>query len=41
MRRHLPHAVLGGGVDLVLGSRVFVRVQAQFFQVRLGVGLRF
>ena len=41
MRRHLPHVVLGGGVDIALGSRVFVRVQAQFFQVRLGVGLRF
>ena len=41
MRRHLPRVVVAGGVDIALGSRVFVRVQAQVFQVRLGMGLRF
>ena len=41
MRRHLRRVVVAGGVDIALGSRVFARVQAQVFQVRVGVGLRF
>ena len=41
MRRHLRRVVMAGGVDIALGSRVFARVQAQVFQVRVGVGLRF
>ena len=41
MRRHLRRWVIAGGIDLALGSRVFARLQAQFFQIRLGVGLRF
>ena len=41
IRRDRVFPVIGGGIDIPLGARVFARVQAQLFQVRLGVGVRF
>ena len=39
--RHRVFPVIGGGIDIPLGTRVFARAQVQIFQVRLGVGVRF